>query len=327
MKREIIFALGGAVAGFASATALFYFVVYRKYIPMHELEREVGELQSKRKDLCNQIEEINKAFQDHKRSTDDATLRMDKELDFYDQEIKNAKNELKQLQKHISTAKSFIDYSHPDPSYPVEIPQVKDVSCDPNEYVAENDEPDEIDEDPVDISDEPTAKELAMAKALNGKFEIHEGNPRWDGPLTEDEQQQFDEANGDIDLEESILRTIKERRYNESIDEENPKYQIDRDTFDDQPFFFDTENLDYYEGDDVLCRGFEIVQDIAALIDPDVLSKFGKRSRSGNPNIVYCRNDYYGTDYEITRHHGSYRKKFWVFPKPSDSNLLDSTKA
>lgn len=313
-KRDILLALGGFVAGSVSATSIFYFGVYRHYIPMKDLEQEISDLQAKRKDLIDQVKEVTDAYQEHKKSTEDATMRMDKELDFYDNEIKAAKNELKDIRKQVATAKKskFVDYGHPN-----EIPKVvKSKPGDPKEYLAE-DRDDELDDDPVDISDEdePTEKEIAMAKALSGNFEIHENNPRWDGPLTDDEQAQFDEAHGDVDLEESILRTIKERRYHQTIDDDHAKFQITKDEFEDHPFFFDTETLDYYEGDDVLAQGMEIVQDVRALIDPDVLTMFGKRSQSGDPNLVYCRNDYYDTDYEITRHPGSYQEDVLGIPE------------
>lgn len=311
-KRDILLALGGFAAGVATATSVFYFGAYRHYIPMKDLEQEISELQTKRKDLCDQIQEITDAYQDHKRSTEEATLRMDKELDYYNDEIKASKNELKDIRAQVATAKQskFVNYGHPN-----EMPKVTKAG-DPKEYLAEDDRADELDDDPVDISDEDRLddKELIMIHEINGHFEIRDGNPRWDGPLTADEQKQFDEAHGDEDLEESIIRTIKERRYHQTIDDNHAKYQISKDIFDDRPFFFDTETLDYYEGDDVLCQGMEIVTNIQALIDPEVLSRFGRKSQSGNPNVVYCRNDYYDTDYEITRHPGSYQEEVLGIP-------------
>ena len=65
----------------------------------------------------------------------------------------------------------------------------------------------------------------------------------------------------------------------------------------------------------MLARGMEIVQDPDAIINTIVLNRFGRLSQSGDPNVVWCRNDILETDYEITRHDGSYQHDVLGIPE------------
>ena len=57
----------------------------------------------------------------------------------------------------------------------------------------------------------------------------------------------------------------------------------------------------------MLADGSEIVIDPDTIINTVVLNHFGQHSMSGDPNVVWCRNDMLETDYAITRHEGSYQ--------------------
>ena len=65
----------------------------------------------------------------------------------------------------------------------------------------------------------------------------------------------------------------------------------------------------------MLARGMEIVQDPDMIINTIVLNKFGRASQTGDPNVVWCRNDILETDYEITRHDGSYQHEVLGIPE------------
>ena len=282
--RTIGLAAGAFIAGAATATAIFYFGVYKQYIPLKDLEHEIGDLERKKHELNQQFKDNHEKYVSTKRSHDDAVERMEKELDFYDDQISVVKRE-------FEAVKAAGDYG--------------DVhATEQQDYI--DDRPDEIDDNPVDIdSDEPD----------RDNYVIDDGNPRWDGVLTDQEQREYDEADGNERLQQSIIMTIKERRWKESISTDEPIYHISGDDHEEAPWFFDTESLEYWEDDDVLARGMEIVQDPDSLINTIVLNRFGKLSKSGDPNVVWCRNDILETDYEITRHEGSYQHEVLGIPE------------
>lgn len=268
---------GGFVAGAATATAIFYFGVYKRYIPLKNLEHEIGNLEQKRHELNKQFKDVHEKYVATKRSHDEAVERMEKELDFYDDQISVVKRE-------FNAVKASGDYG--------------DIHA--------TEQQDDIDDDPVDIGDDEPDSD---------NYIIDDGNPRWDGALTDQEQREYDEAEGDERLQQSVLMAIKESRWKKSIDPEYPAYHISEDEHEEAPWFIDTENLDYWQDDDVLANGMEIVQDPDSIIDTIVLNRFGKHSKSGDPNVVWCRNDILEIDYEITRHDGSYQHDVLGIPE------------
>lgn len=275
---------GGFVAGAATATAIFYFGVYKRYIPLKNLEHEIGNLEQKRHELNKQFKDVHEKYVATKRSHDEAVERMEKELDFYDDQISVVKRE-------FDAVKASGDYGD------IHATEKQDDI---------DDEPDELDDDPVDIGDDEPDSD---------NYIIDDGNPRWDGALTDQEQREYDEAEGDESLQQSVLMAIKESRWKKSIDPEYPAYHISEDEHEEAPWFIDTENLDYWQDDDVLANGMEIVQDPDSIIDTIVLNRFGKHSKSGDPNIVWCRNDILEIDYEITRRDGSYQHDVLGIPE------------
>lgn len=151
----------------------------------------------------------------------------------------------------------------------------------------------------------------AQEEAVSEEFVIHDGNPRWDGALTPQEQADILACNGDENLIQGELLRIKEERYDRTSNPDEITYLISAQQHADAPEFFDAESLDYYEGDDVLARGREIVPSVEDLIDPLVLNHFGKLSQSGDPDTVWCRNERYKTDYEIMHHDGSWQAEVY----------------
>ena len=105
----------------------------------------------------------------------------------------------------------------------------------------------------------------------------------------------------------SVLTDIRENRYIASMDEDEPMFQITAEEHLFKPPFFETRELDYYEDDDILALGREVIPQIERYINPICLNHFGEHSGSGDPNVVWCRNDKHEIDYEITRHEDSYQ--------------------
>lgn len=169
---------------------------------------------------------------------------------------------------------------------------------------------------PVDeVDDEVVEDDIEHIKELNMGYVINDGNPRWDGPLNDDEQAMYDACEGDADMEYATLIEIKEHRFDETTDPDRMRYLISEQEHEIAPEFIDDESLDYYEADDILARGRSIVQNVEDLINPNVLLHFGEGS--SDPSVVWCRNDEYKTDYEIVKHPGSYQSAVYGIDEDS----------
>lgn len=171
-------------------------------------------------------------------------------------------------------------------------------------------------DEPVDeVEDEVVDDDIKYIKELNMGYVINDGNPRWDGPLNDDEQAMYDACEGDVDMEYATLIEIKERRFDETKDPDMMRYLISEYEHENAPEFIDDESLDYYEADDILARGRYIVQNVEDLINPNVLLHFGEGT--SDPSVVWCRNDEYKTDYEIVKHPGSYQSAVYGIDEDS----------
>lgn len=185
--------------------------------------------------------------------------QLEKELDILEKEAKSRSEEVSKFEEITE----HLDYQHPE------------------KYVNEK-------TDDSDISEESEGYDI-----------IDDGIPRIDGILTKDEQSRLDECGNDEDLQRTVLTSIKEERWRRSINPRRSRYQISSKEHENLPEFFDTIDLDYYRGDDILAEGVNIV-DKDRLIDPAILNSFGKRSQTNDPNVVICRNDKLEADYMIT---------------------------
>lgn len=171
-------------------------------------------------------------------------------------------------------------------------------------------------DEPVDeVEDEIVEDDTKYIKELNMGYVINDGNPRWDGPLNDDEQAMYDACEGDADMEYATLIEIKEHRFDETTDPDRLRYLISEQEHENAPEFIDDESLDYYEADDILARGRSIVQNVEDLINPNVLLHFGEGT--SDPSVVWCRNDEYKTDYEIVKHPGSYQSAVYGIDEDS----------
>lgn len=184
------------------------------------------------------------------------------------------------------------------------------------EHLAKVASRDITDDEPVDaVADEVVDDDIKYIKELNMGYVINDGNPRWDGPLNDDEQAMYDACEGDVDMEYATLIEIKERRFDETKDPDRMRYLISEYEHENAPEFIDDESLDYYEADDILARGRSIVQNVEDLINPNVLLHFGEGT--SDPSVVWCRNDEYKTDYEIVKHPGSYQSAVYGIDEDS----------
>lgn len=184
------------------------------------------------------------------------------------------------------------------------------------EHLAKVASRDITEDEPVDeVADEVVDDDIKYIKELNMGYVINDGNPRWDGPLNDDEQAMYDACEGDVDMEYATLIEIKERRFDETKDPNQMRYLISEYEHENAPEFIDDESLDYYEADDILARGRYIVQNVEDLINPNVLLHFGEGT--SDPSVVWCRNDEYKTDYEIVKHPGSYQSAVYGIDEDS----------
>ena len=184
------------------------------------------------------------------------------------------------------------------------------------EHLAKVASRDITEDEPVDeVEDEVVDDDIKYIKELNMGYVINDGNPRWDGPLNDDEQAMYDACEGDVDMEYATLIEIKERRFDETKDPDRIRYLISEYEHEIAPEFIDDESLDYYEADDILARGRSIVQNVEDLINPNVLLHFGEGT--SDPSVVWCRNDEYKTDYEIVKHPGSYQSAVYGIDEDS----------
>lgn len=103
-----------------------------------------------------------------------------------------------------------------------------------------------------------------------------------------------------------------------ALREAHKPYLISHEEFHNTETEWDKMSIMYYEDDDVLTdEGDKPVDDIEYLIGEKHLDFFGLRS-GGDKNQVFVRNPQISTDFEVTRHAGSYTETVLGIPKDSD---------
>lgn len=276
-KRDIIMLAIGVVAGSAITAAAGYFGIYRRYIPMRDLEQRIGELENRKHQLCKEIDTISESHDKLKKSIEAQETELNERLKFYESELDSVSDALAQSQEALIHSQHASDKAR----------TVKEEVTD---------------DQPGDPS---------------GRYVIKTGYPRIDGPLSVEQQKEYEEyvEDGDEDALETYLDGIMEERFDSTIDDEYPSYHIDAELHESAPWFIDTVHLDYYEADDILAEGQRMVDNVDQTINPIVLNRFGPNSLSGDPNVVWCRNDILKIDYEITRHSGSYQHEVMGIPE------------
>lgn len=283
INKDIGIGVGGFVLGAIATTIVGYFAVYRRYIPLNKIQDEVNALEDQRLSKCRQLDKIDAEFKTRKKDYDDTLSELDERMDTYENDISAMKNQMVRMAQG--------DYQE-------------------GERLILPSEVDEL----VDTGDDKESSHQTVARTDDGRIIIDDGNPRYDGPLSPEE---MEEVSGieDSDQLNVYLTEIKERRFVDSIDPDRATYQISEEEYMNSPDFIDDDTLDYYEKDNVLASGPEIVPIIEDLINPIVLNSFGKNSRSSDPNVVYCRNDKLRIDYVIERDPGSYQHAIYGVPE------------
>jgi len=106
----------------------------------------------------------------------------------------------------------------------------------------------------------------------------------------------FPEATDDWVMEDELA-------LREALDAGEP-YVIHREEFDEEEPGYSQVTLTYYAGDNILCDDKDYPLENIGRIVGDTLLRFG--AGSGDPNVVYVRNDRLNAEYEILLHRGSY---------------------
>ena len=266
--RDICMIAAGAVLGGGVVAAAGYFGVIKQYIPLRDLERELDDVRRQYMEYKHKLEDLH-----HER---EATEDVEPSEDI----------------SHGRPASENI----PVDDAPVDEPSDVDISDD------------EEDEEEAEGWDPFMSGHYDPLTFKDGRYYLDDDNPRWDGPLNDEEMELYRSVLGDEpELVMSVLTDIRENRYIASMDEDEPMFQITADEHFFKPEFFETRELDYYEDDDILALGREVIPQIERYINPICLNHFGEHSGSGDPNVVWCRNDKHEIDYEITRHADSYQ--------------------
>lgn len=270
MNKNAVSFFAGFIAGGLITTTGFVFI-FKKYVPhylsMRDLEDEVNRLEQEKRNAISQIDFIGKEYKHTKSEYDQSIKDKMEEFDEWKETVENLKSEA----DHIKTNHAESDSVIRDDYSPIVRSQIDNLGS--NEDIQS----------------------------------IATGNPRVDGPLSEDEMEEFRQCDGNDDLEYSLMTKIAEQRYLDSIDYSHCIYQITEAEHDDRLDFFDTVYLDYYDTDGILAEGDEMLDSIESTIDPIVLNRFGKQSGTHDPEIVICRNEKLATDYVIERTLGSYQ--------------------
>lgn len=266
--RDICMIAAGAVLGGGVVAAAGYFGVIRQYIPLRDLERELDDVRAQYMEYKHKLEDLHH----EPEATEDV-----------------------EPSEHISHGRPESE-NVPVDDAPVDEPSDVDISDD------------EEDEDEEEGWDPFMSGHYDPLTFKDGRYYLDDDNPRWDGPLNDEEMELYRSVLGDEpELVMSVLTDIRENRYIASMDEDEPMFQITADEHFSKPEFFETRELDYYEDDDILALGREVIPQIERYINPICLNHFGEHSGSGDPNVVWCRNDKHEIDYEITRHADSYQ--------------------
>ena len=110
--------------------------------------------------------------------------------------------------------------------------------------------------------------------------------------------------------QEEYLSQLEQEAEKEAADEyvEPPHVIGLADFYNDRPEN-DKVTINWYEPDNVwLDENEEIIPDIKSYIGMEVQSLFASNSPEDDPDVRFIRNDRYGSDYEIIRHHRSFRE-------------------
>ena len=118
------------------------------------------------------------------------------------------------------------------------------------------------------------------------------------------------EDNETEDSDENFLQTLADEIVDEVEDPDINKepYQITLGEFYEDHRNFDKVTIDWYDGDNVVLDEQEnVVDDVVGYVGCRMDKLFGEAPLDGDPDSRFIRNERYGTDDEVIRHHKSWK--------------------
>ncbi len=155
---------------------------------------------------------------------------------------------------------------------------------------------------------------LGYATAVPKSGETEENRPEIEEERTVSIYEREPDPNPGEEVESPLLIGYDR----EALKAAHKPYLISHEEFHNTETEWDKMSIMYYEEDDVLTdEGDRPVDNIEYLIGEKHLDFFGLRS-GGDKNQVFVRNPQLSSDFEITRHPGSYTETVLGIPKDSD---------
>lgn len=113
------------------------------------------------------------------------------------------------------------------------------------------------------------------------------------------------------DFDEDFLEMIEEETVEPGSSFVEPPHIIDLPAFYNDRPDFDKITINWWEEDNVWTdEKDEIIPDISSYVgEVDIVGSFKKTEPGDDPDVRFVRNDQYGTDYEIIRHHRSWKEE------------------
>ena len=177
-------------------------------------------------------------------------------------------------------------------------------------------------EEVKDISNRIHAIEAAenvdeLRNAMQGKVSYVKAEPevqeRFSGTW-ETVKGYSDEENADnmpVDPEEGLDEEFLEMIEKEEVEpgQVEPPHIISLSEFYNERPEYDKVTIDWYEPDNAyLDENEEVIGDITTYVGLNAGKLFDKNGPEDDPDIRFVRNEQYGSDYEIIRHHRSYKE-------------------
>ena len=115
----------------------------------------------------------------------------------------------------------------------------------------------------------------------------------------------------DLDLEQAIDKEFMDAMDDDDDDPDTKAepYEITLGEFYEERREYDKKTIDWYDEDDVtLDEDEKIIADPETYVGCSMKELFKKPPVDGDPDSIFIRNDHYGTDYEVIRHHAKCNK-------------------
>lgn len=187
--------------------------------------------------------------------------------------------------------------------------------------------PDESGESDVPISEDPT--KTVLREAGYTPYNSVSVDPSGDVPVTPEEGRPVPRVVADTIarnvFESEDPETYFDTQEEEQRREEHPElpHVLTLDEFNAADLDYEQMQYTYYEGDGILAdSGDQVIPDVEQIVGTGNMLRFGHGS--GDPNVVYIRNNRLETDVEVVRSEGKYSKEVLGFDDElthSDSRL------